>query len=193
MNELLDVREVLLALGANLPGPDGQPPGATLRAAVAMLEERLGAPLTVSRHFRTPCFPPGAGPDYINAAARLETDLCAAGILAVLHEVEAAFGRERLGRWGQRTLDIDLIACGQEIAPDSDTLRRWIDLPTERQIGQAPPGLILPHPRVQDRGFVLVPMAEIAPDWCHPLLGRTVRGMLGALPAAALADIAPVP
>lgn len=110
-------------------------------------------------------------------------------MLDVLHALEAEAGRVRIQRWGQRVLDLDLIGQGQTVSPDLATFRRWCDLPLDQQMQEAPDELILPHPRLQDRAFVLVPLAEIAPDWRHPVLGRTVLEMKNALPAAALAEI----
>lgn len=101
-------------------------------------------------------------------------------------------GRTRGVRWGTRTLDLDLIACGDAVLPDLTTYLHWRDLPLEAQMQAAPQELILPHPRMQDRAFVLVPMADIAPDWVHPVLDRSVRQMLAALPAAACAEITPL-
>ena len=177
--------QTLVALGANLPFA-GDAPAETLRKAVAALAGQGVEVLAFSRIFATPCFPAGAGPDYVNAAAALKIadqgDL--ASILARLHAVEAAFGRKRVQRWGMRTLDIDLLAVGDSVVPDAATQARWRDLPLQAQIGATPDQLILPHPRLQDRAFVLVPLADVAPGWVHPLTGLTVRQMLAALPAA---------
>ena len=98
-------------------------------------------------------------------------------------------GRVRTKRWGQRVIDIDLLAAGDRVLPDAATVQGWIDLPLERQKREAPGTLILPHPRLQDRGFVLVPLAQIAPDWRHPLLDETVQGLLDRLDPAETAEI----
>lgn len=175
---------VLVAFGANLPFA-GEAPSETLWKGVAALSEEGLAAQAVSRFFATPCFPAGAGPDYVNAAARLVPgqahDL--ASILAALHRVEARFGRERSQRWGMRTLDIDFLALGDSVLPDAETQDRWRLLPSEAQVRTTPDRLILPHPRLQDRAFVLVPLADVAPDWVHPRTGLSVRQMLDALPA----------
>ena len=146
----------------------------------------------MSRFFRTPAFPAGSGPDYVNAAALLETVLDPEALLAYLHGIEADLGRTRRVRWAERTIDLDIVFHGDSLLPDAATVQTWIDLPADRQRAEAPPGLILPHPRLQDRPFVLIPLADIAPGWRHPLTGTTVAGMVGALSAASKAEIRPV-
>lgn len=176
-------QQCLIAIGGNVPSAAGGP-AETLRAALEVLRHEGADVVASSRLYRTPCFPAGAGPDYVNGAAVLRFDGGAQEILALLHRVEAAFGRERVRRWGQRTLDLDLIAVGHQVQPDPETFAAWRDLPPEAQISAAPEQLILPHPRVQDRAFVLVPLAEVAPGWVHPVLGKSVQEMLEALPQA---------
>ncbi|KAE9628937.1 2-amino-4-hydroxy-6-hydroxymethyldihydropteridine diphosphokinase [Parasedimentitalea maritima] len=181
----------LIALGGNLPTCAGMP-HQTLVAAVCALSKydlRLRA---VSRFFHTPCFPAGAGPDYVNAVIEISSDLSAEGLLTVLHEVEAQFARVRDQRWGMRTLDLDLIAFAGQILPDRETYARWLELPLAEQMRESPEQLILPHPRLQDRGFVLVPLCDIAPDWVHPVLGLSAREMLAGLPNEAVVEVQPI-
>ena len=177
--------QVLVALGANLPF-GGDSPTETLRKSVTALVRQGLEVVALSRFFATPCFPMGAGPDYINAAAVLAMNgkNDCTSLLAILHVVEAEFGRERVQRWGMRTLDIDLLAVGDLVLPDAETQECWRTLPADAQIGSTPNRLILPHPRLQDRAFVLVPLADVAPGWVHPLTGQSVKQMLEALPAA---------
>jgi 2-amino-4-hydroxy-6-hydroxymethyldihydropteridine diphosphokinase len=183
----------LIALGANLPF-DGKTPDQTLLLAVKSFPKVNLPKPTVSRLFATPCFPAGAGPDYVNAAALLQVELAmsAQDLLSRLHQVEAMFGRQRAQRWGMRTLDIDLVALGDMVLPDAATQSMWRDLDPALQTTQTPDGLILPHPRLQDRAFVLVPLADVAADWCHPLLNLTVSQMIAALPATDLAQMSPL-
>ncbi|WP_439123712.1 2-amino-4-hydroxy-6-hydroxymethyldihydropteridine diphosphokinase [Marivita sp.] len=183
------MNDFLIALGANLPS-GGRPPIETLKAAIDAIHHKNIEITAVSTFYQTPCFPPGAGPDYVNAAAHLKCDLLPKDILAQLHEIEAKFGRERIARWGMRTLDLDLIACGDTVLPDHETHRKWLQLSHEKQRVASPTELILPHPRLQDRAFVLVPLRDIAADWRHPVLGKTVEDMCNALSPEALADIA---
>jgi 2-amino-4-hydroxy-6-hydroxymethyldihydropteridine diphosphokinase len=187
-------QHALIALGANLPF-GGHPPQHTLRQALASIVANGHSVVAVSRFFQTPCFPAGAGPDYVNAACvlRFSAETSPQKALKMLHQVENTFGREREQRWGMRTLDLDLVAFGDSVLPDAATQATWRDLPLDAQVRAAPDELILPHPRLQDRAFVLVPLADVAPEWRHPLLDRTIAEMVAALPADERAAMVPLP
>lgn len=183
----------LLALGANLPTLAGMPSD-TLHLVLSQITEFDSVKLQcVSRFFTTPAFPKGSGPDYLNCAASVVTTLSAQELLERLHALEAKLGRVRVegSRWQARGVDIDLIALGDEVWPDVATQDEWRGLSPERQRVEAPEQLILPHPRLQDRAFVLVPLAEIVPNWRHPRLGLTVMQMKDALPLDAFEGMAP--
>ncbi|WP_170333877.1 2-amino-4-hydroxy-6-hydroxymethyldihydropteridine diphosphokinase [Ruegeria arenilitoris] len=181
----------VLALGANLNLRDNEP-SVTLRQAIDALERQGVVIRRVSRFFETPCFPAGAGPDYVNAAALIETDLDPNGLLELLHRVEHEFGRAREQRWGMRTLDLDLVCWEDLVLPDQAEYKRWFNLAADQQSQVAPDQLIVPHPRLQDRAFVLVPMADIAPDWRHPVLDLTVTEMIARLPAEDVSAVTPM-
>jgi 2-amino-4-hydroxy-6-hydroxymethyldihydropteridine diphosphokinase len=180
-----------IALGANLPSRFGVP-FATLRQALRLMDCETVRVKSVSRFFATPCFPPGAGPDYVNACAELAVTLSPQETLDHLHAIEAACGRERRDRWGARTADIDLLAVGGAIVPDREGFDTWRALAPAAQRVRTPDRLVLPHPRLQDRAFALVPLADIAPDWRHPVLDRTVTEMIADLPAADRAALRPL-
>lgn len=164
---------ILVAIGANLPGPRGEPPQETCEWAVARLGALPGLRLAaVSRWYETAPEPPSDQPNYVNGAARLEhagephrLDAAAEpeALLAALHAIEAEAGRVRTVRNAARPLDLDLIAM--------DGLVR-----------DAPP--VLPHPRAHLRAFVLMPLRDVAPEWRDPVSGRTPGEMLAALPGA---------
>ena len=180
-----------IALGANLPSLVGDPK-ATLRAALAALEGVGAAIKKISKFYVTPCFPAGFGPDYVNAVAEVMICGDSQHILDTLHIVEALYGRTRDVRWEGRVLDIDLLAIGDMVQPDVQTYSRWCNLPLDQQMQETPQSLILPHPRMQDRAFVLVPFMDVAPDWVHPVLGRTVRQMVEDLPTEDVAQVRPI-
>mgnify|MGYP003108563082 CR=1 FL=1 len=182
---------LLIALGGNLASSVGKPQE-TLKAALKLLQTSGAVIRATSQFYHTPAFPAGAGPDYVNAAVRIEAPWGPEKALGVLHRIEAQFGRERVQRWGQRTLDLDLLACDDIVLPDRNTHKMWRELPLDAQIGRAPEQLILPHPRLQDRAFVLVPLADVAPDWVHPLLGKPVRVLLEGVSERDRADVRPM-
>lgn len=181
----------LIALGCNIPTGDLDLKETLIRAITALETAGL-KPSATSRFFTTPCFPKGAGPDYVNAAFASETDMPADEILTLLHQIEADFLRERDQRWGARSLDLDLLAVDNTISPDRETFLNWFNLPLEAQMSRAPDQLILPHPRIQDRGFVLIPLSDIAPDWIHPVFNLSVQQMISALPADEIKEIVPI-
>ena len=153
---------ILIGLGANEPSAIG-PPAATLSAALAALAVDGVAIEARSRWYRSAPVPASAQPWFTNGVARVSTGLSPAALLQLLHRIEARFGRERRCANEARPIDLDLLAV-------DDVVR------------DAPPP-VLPHPRLHLRAFVLLPLREVAPEWRHPALGRTVDELIAALPA----------
>lgn len=153
---------IFIGLGANLPSPRG-PPRASLKIALGALGARGARVVARSRWYRSRPLPLSDQPWYVNGVAAVETALSPEALLAVLEGVERDFGRRREGgRWGPRPLDLDLLSYRG--------LLRDGDPPPE-----------LPHPRLHERAFVLLPLAEIAPGWRHPRLGLSVAEMVARL------------
>lgn len=178
----------LVALGSNRSSEEGTP-AEVVEKGIAALGKSFEVIRSRSPLYRTPAFPPGTGADYINAAVCIETDHPPHAVIKLLHDIEAQMGRTRKKRWGDRTLDLDLIGVGDIVLPDAETHAIWRALPLSEQMTRAPDLLILPHPRVQERAFVLVPLADVAPDWEHPALELSVTEMLEALPTASKQEV----
>jgi 2-amino-4-hydroxy-6-hydroxymethyldihydropteridine diphosphokinase len=147
----------VFGLGANL----GDPP-AQLTRAVRALAERVDA-LVVSSVYRSAPSGYAGQPDFYNLVCTGRTGMAPGELLAIALAIEAAAGRVRTFRNAARTLDVDLLDAGGAVV-DS-------------------PRLMLPHPRMAVRGFVLVPLAEVAPWWRHPVLGRTAAELMARAPA----------
>jgi 2-amino-4-hydroxy-6-hydroxymethyldihydropteridine diphosphokinase len=143
---------VILALGGNLAG-DYPSLEALLEAALLELPRAGLPPLRRSNWWRSAAWPDPRDPPYLNGVTIVEAGLGPREVLAATHALELEFGRARGVANAPRTLDIDLIAYGRQVIDE--------------------PGLVVPHPRAAERRFVMGPLAEIAPDWRHPVLNRT--------------------
>lgn len=185
MTNVAECNSVLVAIGANLSGQKDSPKGQVV-AAVAELAAHDLYIISRSHLYSTPCFPSGAGPDFVNAAVLCRTTLSPEVALDRLHHIEDRMGRRRQTRWGARVIDMDLLGYGERVLPDRAGYERWAGLNAAAQSSLAPDELILPHPRLHERAFVLVPLMDVAPDWVHPVLGRSVRQMHAALDPAEL-------
>jgi 2-amino-4-hydroxy-6-hydroxymethyldihydropteridine diphosphokinase len=156
-----DLDLILIGLGANLPGSAGSP-RQTLEAALDRLVAEGVRVNRRSRFWRTRPVPISDQPWFVNAVAAVETELSAAALLDLLHRIEDAFGRQRSVANAARVLDLDLLAYG-------------------RQCLAAPPRPLVPHPRLGERAFVLLPIRDIAPAWRHPVSGEALDAMIATL------------
>ncbi|MCC5985344.1 MAG: 2-amino-4-hydroxy-6-hydroxymethyldihydropteridine diphosphokinase [Rhodobacteraceae bacterium] len=191
MGSVAEYNTALVAIGSNLPAKKDSPIG-VVRGAIAALRQFGAGAFVASRLYRTPAFPYGSGPDFVNAAVCLSTRTGAAELLEALHAIEAEAGRVRERRWGARVLDLDLLGLGDAVLPDAATYHAWAGLAADAQQTRAPDRLILPHPRLHERAFVLVPLMDVAPDWVHPVLSRPVRALHDALSPEARAEVVPI-
>ena len=178
-----DESVILVALGGNLPTEHGSP-RQTLEAALREMEGWGIRVVALSRFYRTPPISPHEQPDFVNAVAQVETGLGPEALLAELHEIERLFGRERRLRWFERTLDLDLLDYRGEVVEPVGA--------HGADAGTGPLPLALPHPGIPERGFVLVPLRDVAPGWRHPVTGRNVDALIAALPPGALDGIEPL-
>lgn len=155
-----------IALGSNLGESQ-----AILDSAVQLLDQTPGIELLAkSSWYRTKAVGPPQ-PDYLNGCVLLQVQMSPQQLLATLLEIEAKFGRVRQERWGPRTLDLDLLLF-DDIVLDT-------------------PHLQIPHPRIKERAFVLVPLAEIAPNWIEPVSGNAIAQLLHKVDSSEVHRIIP--
>lgn len=179
---------VFIALGSNLT-TQGRPSSQIVNAAIDRITSAGYRLMTKSPLFETPAFPAGSGPNYINAVAAYESDQKASDILVDLHKIEADFDRQREVRWAPRSLDLDLLLFGDRVLPNTTIWHHWAGLDDQAAQTQAPEELILPHPRLHKRAFVLAPLREIAALWRHPVLDETVEDFWNQLDLADRAEV----
>lgn len=150
---------IYIALGANLPSRFGTP-RETLEAVLDLFASQDITVLRRSSWWRSAAQPSGDQPDFVNAVVEVAARLEPRSLLMRLHDLEARFGRVRRDRWEARVLDLDLIDYqGRQSAP-----------------AEEPP--VLPHSRLRERLFVLLPLQEVAPDWRHPADGRAIGDLV---------------
>lgn len=156
ISQAISDESIVIALGSNLAGTQGSCE-ALLEAALACFPAHGLTVTARSGWWRSAAWPDPTAPAYVNGVALVETVLAPRQALDALHVIERAFGRERVEINAARTLDLDLIAYGRQVIDQ--------------------PGLLLPHPRAHERLFVMGPLAEITPDWRHPVSGETARAL----------------
>jgi 2-amino-4-hydroxy-6-hydroxymethyldihydropteridine diphosphokinase len=166
---------LFLGLGANIAGRWGSPEETLVRALGALAQAGLD-PLACSGLFLTKPVGGGRQPAFLNAVIRTRTSLAPLSLLRLLKGLERQAGRRPGRRWGPRPLDIDILDYGG---------RRLGRPGAKRQPGR----LLLPHPELHRRAFVLVPLAAIAPRWHHPVLGASASALLHHLGPRARRDI----
>lgn len=153
--------KILIGLGANLPTAEYGSPRRALEAALHALAGRGVRVLRRSPWYESAPVPPSDQPWFVNGVAVCESELAPAPLLALLHDIERAFGRRRGRRNEPRVLDLDLLAYGDRVEP-------------------GPP--VLPHPRLAERAFVLLPLADVLPGWRHPASGLALARLVQRLP-----------
>jgi 2-amino-4-hydroxy-6-hydroxymethyldihydropteridine diphosphokinase len=164
-----DEAAIFIAYGSNLSPASLNSSQAFDRLVNSLCDNQVKA-LRISRLWRSKAWPDPQDPSYNNAVLQVSSKLDPESLLRLLHKLEAESGRIRLNsvnilRNQPRVLDLDLIAYGGRVSPADDM----------------DSGLILPHPRAHERGFVMGPLAEIAPDWVHPVLNKTAMELYKAV------------
>ena len=168
---------IFIGLGANLPSPRHGPPRSTCEAALTAMTEAGLEIVRRSRWYRSAPMPVSRQPWYVNGVAQVASVSTPARLLELLLGIEGQFGRRCREPNAPRILDLDLLAFGDLVTGLAD-------------------GVVVPHPRMHERAFVLLPLRELAPGWRHPVSGLGVGDLIAALPPDQVAepiDGAPTP
>ena len=171
-SQLVAMSQTLVSLGANSSGPWGAP-AETLRRALEELE-RAGVTIeAVSPFYETAAVGRAGQPPYVNAVTKIDTAMPPEALLRRLKQIERAAGRRGGSPWGARTLDLDILDYKGRV-------KHWRgNLPQFARPGARP--LILPHPWIEVRPFVLRPLVDVAPDWRHPVTKMTAQSLWQAV------------
>jgi 2-amino-4-hydroxy-6-hydroxymethyldihydropteridine diphosphokinase len=155
-------KRAYIGLGANLPF-EGMSGPVLLAQALSAVADAGFTPLAVSNVWQSAAWPPSDQPDFYNAVAAVNPgDVSPQALYQLLRGIEQRFGRKRRERWAARTLDLDILAMDELKGTFGD--------------------VSIPHPRMQERAFVLAPFVEIAPEWRHPVSGLTAAELLKTVP-----------
>ena len=157
---------IFIGLGSNLSGDDFDSPHAVLAAALSEMPALGITIVKTSPFYRSAPVPKSDQPWFVNAVAAVETELAAPELLQRLHDIEALLGRRRRVKWEARIIDLDIIAYHDQIWPSKE-------LPCAN--------IIIPHPRMRERLFVLKPLMDICPHWQHPLLHKSIARLVDAV------------
>lgn len=166
---------ILIGMGANLLHPIYGEPINSLMAAVEALSKGGLEIVLQSSWYRTAPVPVSDQPWFVNAVVAVKTELAMSDVLSKLHSIERDFGRVRDIKWEARVLDLDLLAYDDVVTNNQDQGL----------------GGVVPHPFMHLRGFVLAPLKEIVPDWCHPVSGRSVTSLLEDIKEEQIFEIVP--
>lgn len=176
---------IFIAFGSNLPSSLGSS-RATIEAAILSLEAEDIQPEQVSPFYETPAYPDPSDPPFINGVLSAKTDRQPADVMSVLLALEEGYGRVRERRWAPRSLDLDLINYEGRVLP-SDAA--WQAAASNRGDTTPDAQLVIPHPRMHHRQFVLQPLADIAADWLHPVFQKTAIDLLTGVEKMPLVQI----
>ncbi len=167
----------LIALGANLPSSIG-PPRYTILCAVEDLVSTVGGSVRWGGLYQSTAVPVSDQPDFVNTVVELWCDRSPDQLLALLLEIEQKYGRQRRDRWSARTLDMDILAQDDKILPGEQS---WRMIAEHEDPAAMTAELMIPHPRLHKREFVLRPLCDVRPDGVHPVLGFKAQTLLDRL------------
>lgn len=163
---------ILIGMGSNLTTEEFSSSKKILEAAMDALSEHGVKVLKCSKFYETEPVPKSDQPWYVNAVIAVKTSLGPLELLKKLHEIEKMLGRVRRERWEARVIDLDLLCYDDFVTPEKNEWREAAKISTAGQP-------VIPHARLHQRDFVLIPLQDVSATWVHPVLGENVEKMLG--------------